>query len=96
MHEDKPILEMQEEVHKCYILANKLDSMNPTLKDAFTGTPSERIERQLKEFGFFMCQVKFNEIEYDTIGQLEMMENLANILGMFRAANYMSTIRGDY
>jgi len=41
------LLQYYIEVEKCYKIANFLDERNPTLKGAFTGTPSERIERQL-------------------------------------------------
>lgn len=41
----------QEEVEKCFKIAQKLDALNPELAGAFTGTPSERIERQLYTFG---------------------------------------------
>jgi hypothetical protein len=37
----------QKEVEKCFKIAQKLDTLNPELVGAFTGTPSERIERQL-------------------------------------------------
>ena len=38
----------QEELEKCYYLANDLDNLNPDLKGAYMGTPSERILRQLQ------------------------------------------------
>ena len=41
----------QEELEKCFSIAQKLDSLNPELAGAFTGTPSERIERQLYAIG---------------------------------------------
>jgi len=41
----------QEEIEKCWELAQKLDYLNPELTGAFTGTPSERIERQLYALG---------------------------------------------
>lgn len=41
------LAQLRAEVEKCYKIANILDSLNPTLEGAFTGTPSERIERQL-------------------------------------------------
>ena len=41
----------QEEVEKCFKIAQKLDALNPELVGAFTGTPSERIERQLYALG---------------------------------------------
>ena len=37
----------QKEVEACFDIAQRLDSLNPTLSRAFTGTPSERIKRQL-------------------------------------------------
>jgi hypothetical protein len=36
------------EVQACSEIAQRLDVFNPELKGAFTGTPSERIIRQLK------------------------------------------------
>ena len=41
----------QEEIEKCFNIAQKLDALNPELAGAFTGTPSERIERQLYALG---------------------------------------------
>lgn len=41
----------QDEVDKCWNIAQKLDALNPELAGAFTGTPSERIERQLYALG---------------------------------------------
>ena len=41
----------QQEVEKCWNIAQKLDTLNPELVGAFTGTPSERIERQLYALG---------------------------------------------
>jgi hypothetical protein len=41
----------QDEVDKCWNIAQKLDTLNPELVGAFTGTPSERIERQLYALG---------------------------------------------
>lgn len=35
------------EILACSDIAMKLDALNPTLPGAFTGTPSERIRRQL-------------------------------------------------
>jgi hypothetical protein len=50
--EQKEILKAyQEEIEKCWELAQKLDYLNPELTGAFTGTPSERIERQLYAIG---------------------------------------------
>ena len=40
-----------EEVEKCWKIAQKLDALNPELAGAFTGNPSERIERQLYALG---------------------------------------------
>jgi hypothetical protein len=39
--------DMRKEVERCFDIAQALDAMNPTLSGAFTGTPSERIQRQL-------------------------------------------------
>jgi hypothetical protein len=41
----------QEEVEKCFNLAQLLDALNPDLAGSFTGTPSERLERQLYALG---------------------------------------------
>ncbi len=41
----------QEELEKCWELAQRLDALNPELVGAFTGTPSQRIERQLYALG---------------------------------------------
>ena len=41
----------QKEVKKCSDIAQRLDALNPELARAFTGTPSERIERQLYSLG---------------------------------------------
>jgi len=41
----------QEEIEKCFDIAQKLDDLNPELPRAFTGTPSLRIERQLYALG---------------------------------------------
>ena len=43
--------DFQQEVEKCFNIAQKLDALNPELAGAFTGTPSERIERQLYALG---------------------------------------------
>lgn len=43
--------ELLEEVKKCFDIAQRLDALNPELASAFTGTPSERIERQLYSLG---------------------------------------------
>jgi hypothetical protein len=45
------IKELQEEIEKCWELAQQLDALNPDLAGAFTGSPSERIERQLYALG---------------------------------------------
>ena len=41
----------QKEVEKCFQIAQTLDALNPELAGAFTGSPSERIERQLYALG---------------------------------------------
>ena len=41
----------QQEIEKCFNIAQRLDALNPELARAFTGTPSERIERQLYSLG---------------------------------------------
>ena len=41
----------QQEVEKCWKLAQRLDALNPELASDFTGTPSERIEQQLCALG---------------------------------------------
>jgi hypothetical protein len=43
--------ELQEELAECYDLATRIDALNPELEGAFTGTPNERIERQLIALG---------------------------------------------
>ncbi len=45
------IKDYQEELEKCWELAQRLDALNPELPGAFTGTPSLRIERQLYSLG---------------------------------------------
>jgi hypothetical protein len=47
----KHYYEYQQEIEKCWELAQKLDYLNPELVGAFTGSPSERIERQLYTLG---------------------------------------------
>lgn len=37
----------QAETDACYRLANELDNMNPGIRQAYCGNPSERIHRQL-------------------------------------------------
>lgn len=50
--EYKELLKLcQEEIGKCFDLAQRLDSLDPEIEGAFTGPPSERIERQLKAKG---------------------------------------------
>ena len=41
----------QQEVEKCWKLAQRLDALNPELAGDFTETPSERIEQQLCALG---------------------------------------------
>ena len=41
----------QQELKKCFDIAQRLDALNPELARSFTGTPSERIERQLYSLG---------------------------------------------
>jgi hypothetical protein len=43
--------EALEEIEKCFDLAQRLDALNPELAGAFTGSPSQRIERQLYALG---------------------------------------------
>ena len=45
------IKELQEEIEEYCNLATRLDALNPDLSGAFTGTPSERIKRQLYALG---------------------------------------------
>ena len=49
--EQELLNDYQQEVEKCWNIAQKLDALNPELIGAFTGTPSERIERQLYVLG---------------------------------------------
>jgi hypothetical protein len=52
MTEQEELLkEYQKEIEKCWKLAQQLDALNPELAGAFTGTPSQRIERQLYTLG---------------------------------------------
>jgi hypothetical protein len=52
MTEQEELLkEYQQEIEKCWELAQRLDALNPELVGAFTGSPSERIERQLYTLG---------------------------------------------
>jgi len=51
MEQEELIKDYQEEIEKCFQLAQRLDALNPDLAGAFTGTPSERIERQLYALG---------------------------------------------
>ncbi|NBP00147.1 MAG: hypothetical protein EBU90_08445 [Proteobacteria bacterium] len=41
----------QQEIEKCWKLAQRLDALNPELTGDFTETPSERIEQQLCALG---------------------------------------------
>lgn len=43
--------EVLEELERCFDLAQRLDALNPELPGAFTGTPGQRIERQLYALG---------------------------------------------
>lgn len=49
--QEKLLKDYQEEIEKCWKLAQRLDALNPELVGAFTGSPSERIERQLYTLG---------------------------------------------
>lgn len=50
--EQKELLDcFQQEIEKCFQIAQKLDTLNPKLVGAFTGSPSLRIERQLYALG---------------------------------------------
>lgn len=51
MTEEELLKDYQEELEKCFDLAQRLDALNPELVGAFTGTPSQRIERQLYALG---------------------------------------------
>jgi hypothetical protein len=52
MTEQEQLLkDYQEELEKCFQLAQRLDALNPELVGAFTGSPSHRIERQLYALG---------------------------------------------
>lgn len=53
IEEQELLKSYQEEIEKCFQIAQKLDSLKPELKGAFTGTPSERIERQLNALDIF-------------------------------------------
>jgi hypothetical protein len=46
--------EVLEELEKCFDLAQRLDALNPELAGAFTGSPSQRIKRQLYSLGIFI------------------------------------------
>ena len=50
-YQEELLKSYQEEVEKCFELAQRLDALNPELVGAFTGSPSERIERQLYALG---------------------------------------------
>ena len=41
----------QAEAERCFAIAQRLDAMRPDEPGAFTGTPSERIQRQLIAIG---------------------------------------------
>jgi hypothetical protein len=49
--QEELIKAVQEELEKCFDLAQRLDALNPELAGAFTGSPSQRIERQLYSLG---------------------------------------------
>ena len=49
--QEELLIAYQEEVVKCWELAQRLDALNPELAGAFTGSPSQRIERQLYALG---------------------------------------------
>ena len=58
-NEEKELLAAyQSETEKCYDIAQLLDGQNPLLTGAFTGTPSERIVRQLQARGVAPFDVK--------------------------------------
>jgi len=40
--------EYQREIEMCYEIAHRLDILNPEIPGAFIGSPSTRIERQLR------------------------------------------------
>jgi hypothetical protein len=48
----KQYFESHDDIHHelcaCSDIALRLDALNPTIPNAFTGTPSERIKRQLE------------------------------------------------
>lgn len=43
----------EEDIEKCWEIADKLDALNPKLPGSYTGFPSERIERHLYTLGIF-------------------------------------------
>ena len=49
--QEELLIAYQEEVVKCWELAQRLDALNPELAGAFTGSPSQRIERKLYALG---------------------------------------------
>ena len=49
--QQKLLNDYQQEVEKCWNIAQRLDALNPELEGAFTGSPSLRIERQLYALG---------------------------------------------
>jgi hypothetical protein len=51
MTEEELLNSYQQEVEECFKNAQKLDSLNHELVGSFTGSPIERIERQLYALG---------------------------------------------
>lgn len=49
--ENELLNEYRSEIEQCFDLAQELDKRHPQLRGAFTGTPSERIRRQLVAAG---------------------------------------------
>lgn len=49
--QEELLKDYQEEIEKCWKLAQRLDSLYPQLHGTFTGIPSERIKRQLIALG---------------------------------------------
>jgi hypothetical protein len=41
------LVEVYQDFQRCAAIAQRLDARNPTMRGAFSGTPSERIERHL-------------------------------------------------
>ena len=52
--QEELLIAYKEEVEKCFDLAQRLDALNPELAGAFTGSPSQRIKRQLYSLGIFI------------------------------------------